>query len=148
VIRAILDANVLISYLLANRSDSVFVALVSSAAAGRFQILVSPGLLVETIASATTKPKLESRVTRAQIGQLVQLLLESGEVIPELESAPAPIFRDPKDDYLLAHAILEGADYLVSGDRDLLALRDISPVKIVSPAEFMLVLSELPEEDD
>lgn len=147
MIRAILDPNVYVSYLLANRQDSTVVAVVSEAAAGRYRILVSPSLLIEVIAVASTKSKLASRITRAQIGRLVQLLLEVAEVIPELEFTPAPISRDPKDDYLLAHGVLEGADYLVSGDRDLLALADISPVKIVSPAEFALILSKLPEED-
>lgn len=148
MIRALLDPNVLVSYLLAKHADSLLVALMASADAGRFRPLVSPSLLVETIASATTKPKLEARITRAQIGQLVQLLLQSGEAIPELEFTPAPVSRDPKDDYLFAHAVLEGADYIVSGDRDVLALRDVSPVKIVTPAEFALMLSGLPEDDD
>ena len=122
--------------------------LISSAASGRFRILVSPGLIVETIASATTKPKLEARITRAQISQLVQLLLLFGEIIPELEFTPAPISRDSKDDYLFAHALLENADYLVSGDRDVLALQSELSVKIVSPAEFARILAELPVDED
>jgi predicted nucleic acid-binding protein len=75
-------------------------------------------------------------------------VLNASELIPELDFTPAPISRDPKDDYLLAHALLEAADFIVSGDRDLLALASISPIKIVSPAEFARILDDIQIVDD
>ena len=54
---------------------------------------------------------------------------------------PIPaVTRDPKDDYLLAHAVLGAADYLVSGDQDLLVLERLEGVKIVTPREFLAVM--------
>jgi uncharacterized protein len=148
MIRAVLDPNVLISYLLSNNPDATVARLMDEAVRERYRILVSPSLLVETIAAAVTKPALASRISRSSVGRLVELLLDVGELVPELELTPAPISRDPKDDYLLAHATLEAADYIVSGDRDLLAIKHISPVKIVSPAEFARILNDLPDEEN
>ena len=49
-----------------------------------------------------------------------------------------PVFlyvpRDPKDNFILATLIAGKAEYLVTGDADLLALRDRYPV--LTPAEF------------
>jgi len=47
--------------------------------------------------------------------------------------------RDRKDDYLLAHAIAGRADYLVSGDADLLSVDRVGGVAIVNPAGFLRV---------
>lgn len=56
---------------------------------------------------------------------------------------PLPV-RDPKDEKILA-AALGGADYLVTGDLDLLVLRDdprLAPLRIVTATEFLAVLAE------
>ena len=51
------------------------------------------------------------------------------------------VTRDRKDDYLLAYAVVGRADYLVTGDRDLLVLGEVEGVRIVSPAGFVGALS-------
>ena len=45
--------------------------------------------------------------------------------------------RDPKDNMFLDCAVAGGAKYLVSGDKDLLMLKGVAGVKILSPAEFL-----------
>ncbi len=44
--------------------------------------------------------------------------------------------RDPKDAPFLAAALAAGADYLITGDRDLLDARDSLPCRVVTVAEF------------
>lgn len=44
--------------------------------------------------------------------------------------------RDPSDRWILATALAGGADVLVTGDQDLLAVRDASPVPILDPRAF------------
>ena len=48
--------------------------------------------------------------------------------------------RDPADDKFIVAAILGRADYIVSGDKDLLSLHDRSPVPILNPRKFLAVL--------
>ena len=50
------------------------------------------------------------------------------------------VCRDPDDDKFLDAAISGGADYLVSGDKDLQALEAFQGVKILSPADFLSLL--------
>jgi putative PIN family toxin of toxin-antitoxin system len=50
--------------------------------------------------------------------------------------------RDPADDKFLACALSAGADFLVSGDADLLTMRDIHGIPIVTVRDF---LEKLPE---
>jgi putative PIN family toxin of toxin-antitoxin system len=44
--------------------------------------------------------------------------------------------RDPKDTPFLAAALAGRADYLVTGDQDLLAAKDVVATRIVTVAEF------------
>ncbi len=49
---------------------------------------------------------------------------------------------DRKDDYLYAHALVGRADYLVSGDKGVLQVRQIGAVQLLSPFEFLQVLRQ------
>ena len=45
--------------------------------------------------------------------------------------------RDPKDDKFLALAVNGQADFIVTGDRDLLVLNPFRGIAIVQPEEFL-----------
>jgi putative PIN family toxin of toxin-antitoxin system len=48
------------------------------------------------------------------------------------------ICRDPSDDMIVNCCLAAGADYLVSGDRDLLEIPEAAlPFRIVTPAAFL-----------
>jgi predicted nucleic acid-binding protein len=48
---------------------------------------------------------------------------------------------DPKDDPIIATALVAKADYLVTGDRaHLLPIREYQSIRIVSPREFLKTL--------
>ena len=61
-------------------------------------------------------------------------------MLVEPEAGPE-LCRDPKDDYLLYTAIAAQADYLVSGDNDLLTLDYIVDTKIITYTEFDMMLN-------
>jgi len=48
--------------------------------------------------------------------------------------------RDPDDNRVLEAAIAGEADYIVTGDRDLLELGSYEGIRIVTPAEFVALL--------
>jgi putative PIN family toxin of toxin-antitoxin system len=58
----------------------------------------------------------------------------TGLVAPSRLSSPA--CRDPDDDMVLGTAIAGQADCIVTGDKDLLVLREFQGIDIVRPAEF------------
>lgn len=47
----------------------------------------------------------------------------------------------PDDDYILAAAVNAGCDYLVTGDKDLLTLKKLEGMSIVTPREFAELIS-------
>ena len=47
-----------------------------------------------------------------------------------------PMSRDPDDDRILACALASGADYLVTGDEDLLVLKQYVGTRILAPRDF------------
>jgi putative PIN family toxin of toxin-antitoxin system len=69
-----------------------------------------------------------------QVETLLQMLIEIVEVV-DVRSAVG-ICRDSKDNFLLALAQDGGADYLITGDHDLLILKKFGKTKIVTLTEF------------
>ena len=53
----------------------------------------------------------------------------------------APVCRDPDDDVVLATALSGRAEYLVTGDDDLLALENYHGIEILSPRQFWEVFA-------
>jgi putative PIN family toxin of toxin-antitoxin system len=47
------------------------------------------------------------------------------------------ICRDPKDDMVIECALAAGADLIVTGDKDLLAVRSHRGIRILKPREFL-----------
>jgi putative PIN family toxin of toxin-antitoxin system len=61
-------------------------------------------------------------------------------VASSVERSPN-VCRDPDDDRILGAAVNAGCAYLVTGDRHLLELKQFAGVVIVSPREFLEVIS-------
>lgn len=141
-LRVLVDVNVFVSYLLfPDRPGSTINALVDAVVARVFVLLLPEDLLDELLRTLTTKPSLASRIAAADAAAFVAALRSLAVSVPPVAD-PAPIrSRDQKDDYLLACSFAAGADYLVSGDEDLLAVADVVPwTSIVGPSDFVHLL--------
>lgn len=140
--RVLADTNLFISYLL-NSGDKSSAAQTFFHAAlieGRFVLLVPQDVLKEIMDTISRKPYLRKYIRPQQAARLVKLVKAIGIEISVIEEPIPKICRDPKDDYLLAYALIGGADYLVTGDQDLLSLQQIGPITIVSPAQFATLI--------
>jgi len=133
-VRAVLDANVIISALL-SRSGSPAVMLVAWQE-GHFELIVSPLLLAE-LERALAYPKLRRRVSAEEAEAVLDWLRRAATVAPDPQGPPPIRSRDPGDDYLLTLAASEDA-LLVSGDDHVLSLQGQSPIH--SPASFLSLL--------
>jgi putative PIN family toxin of toxin-antitoxin system len=135
-LRAVLDANVLISAILSPRGTPA--RLVLAWQAGAFDLVVTPQLLAE-VWRAVAYPKLERLVSPADADAFVDWLSRSATLAVD-PSGPPPVHSDdPDDDYLIALAGAERA-LLVSGDVHLTSLANRMPVR--TPAEFISELGE------
>ena len=79
-------------------------------------------------------PKLRDRISPAEAGELLDLLLSAAETHDDPSSPPPVRSPDPGDDYLIALAATADA-MLVSVDGHLLGLAATIPV--LSPAAFL-----------
>lgn len=135
--RVLIDANVVISYLLYPNRPGTIQTIFKALFEGKFTLLLPEALLDEIVITVTQKPHLRERIALDALELMVESLRTVAEEIPLIESEIPQVTRDPKDDYLLAYAVVGEADVLVSGDKDLLELGEIAGVRIVSPGEFV-----------
>lgn len=140
--RVLIDTNIYISFLLNPKGGDIIPAIFSGWVEGMFTILVSESLLEEIQVTVSDRPHLVGRIPITTLGQFLSLLREESEMISPIEESIPAVTRDPKDDYLLAYALVGKADYLVTGDKDLLVLQaEIPDFEIVSPRQFSEILS-------
>ena len=132
--RAVLDANVLISAILSPRGTPARLLLAWQA--GAFDLVVSPALLAE-LRRALAYPKLERLVPPADAESFVAWIGRSALLAADPDGEPPVHSVDPADDYLITLAAAERA-VLVSGDAHLTVLADRFPVR--TPAQFLASL--------
>ena len=105
-----------------------------------FALLVSPTLVTE-YTRVLARPRLHTRYGLDPTEAAVFLDLIGARAVVVAPRAPLPLtVRDPKDDMVLAAALGGPADYLVTGDDDLLALAGdprLGALSIVTPRAFL-----------
>jgi putative PIN family toxin of toxin-antitoxin system len=104
---------------------------------GRFELSASPALLAE-LADVLARPKFRRYIGADLVTEIIDGLSEDAVIVKDTP-APPGISPDPDDDYLIALARAAGADYIVSGDSDLLDLTDPHP-PVLMPRQFLDVL--------
>jgi predicted nucleic acid-binding protein len=90
--------------------------------------------LSETIINGQIRPKFKKYFSETAIEDLVSLLYEKVELIEITKHFED--CRDEKDDFLLDLAVSGHANYLVTGDADLLILNPFQGVEIISYQSF------------
>jgi predicted nucleic acid-binding protein len=70
-------------------------------------------------------------------------LLRKQEITIHPATVPQIVIRDLDDLPVLAAAIESKADYLVSGDKDIISLFPLKEIKIATPREFWTVISKI-----
>jgi putative PIN family toxin of toxin-antitoxin system len=129
-LRGVFDNNVLVSAaLLGGVPRKAFDKLLDNGV-----VLVSVPVLLE-LADVLNRPKFDKYVTHDERMRFMVSFLKVAEMV-EISQSIA-VCRDPKDDKLLELAISGTADFLVTGDKDLLVLNPFHRVEIITPREFL-----------
>ena len=138
-IRAVLDTNVLVSGLVSSRGAPG--QLVDDWLADRF-VLISSLYLVQELTRVLTYPRIAQRLrlSQADLDALLMALVSKAVITPGQRHLPG-VTRDPKDDAVVACAKEGQANYIVSGDQDLLVLNNYQGVQIVTPQQFIEILA-------
>ena len=128
-IKVIFDTNVWISFLI-GKSLSFIKTYIST---GEIKVVITEQLFKE-IKEVTSRDKFKKYFPQESVLELIELL----ETIAEkVEIKPTHfINRDPKDNFLMDLIDFSKADYLVTGDKDLLEHNQFKTATILTPADF------------
>ena len=128
-LRVIVDTNCWISFLIGRRLSRL-VDLLSNE---RIQLVLCDELL-EEIRDVTSRSKFAKYFPKEDVESLIEFMQLIGEVFEPKQQVT--LCRDEADDYLFALAIEAKANYLVTGDQDLLVLQEIETCRIVDAVTF------------
>ena len=131
----IFDSNIWISFMI----GKTILKLKEIIAEGKIEIIVTDNLIDEIEAVAPRK-RFERYFKDSDIKEFFEYLNSISRKV-EIESE-VNICRDDKDNYLLALAQDCKADYIVTGDKDLLELKQFEETKIIRFNEFIESTSE------
>jgi uncharacterized protein len=133
-LKLVLDSNVLISAFVFGGKPREILDL---AVKGRVDVAISAAILDE-ISGVLGGKKFQypKRIVRALIAEIESLadLVEPGERVNAIQD-------DPEDNRVLECAVASGASVIVSGDSHLLALHTFGQMSIMSPGEFIDLMS-------
>ena len=137
MISAVLDTNVIVSAVLIRGGieDRVLRAWFL----GQYRLVLSVPILEEVL-RVLDYPRIRSRrwMSDEETVHLLERLAESSALVEGKQRLR--ICRDPADDKFVAAALEGKADYIVTGDADLLDLGKYQGIEIVTPRQFLRAL--------
>jgi uncharacterized protein len=127
--RVVIDTNVMISFLIGKRLRKLKDRLSDSTIK-----LVLTEQLINEIKLVTIRPKFKKYFNKQDVTEFLDLVSIIG-VFYKIQDIPK-VCRDSKDNFLLSLSLIGNADYLVTGDKDLLDLKEYKGTKIIRASEF------------
>ena len=136
--RVVLDANVLVSAAISRGPSHRIVQ--DWLRHEPFELVICGRLLGEVRSVLIERPRLRKWISLEAAERYIGTLTAAADVVPDPASGPA-LTRDPDDDYVVHVARAHRADFIASGDADLLEGQEQNP-PVIPPAEFEVRLSQ------
>jgi putative PIN family toxin of toxin-antitoxin system len=127
--KVIIDTYLWISFLISGEHQKMDFLFSS----GKIRLLFSERLFAEFI-GVTGREKFRKYFSKSDIDELAMMMKKVAKIVRT--TTVLTQCRDPKDDFLLELAVDGKADYLITGDNDLLELKTINKTKIVTIGYF------------
>ena len=137
--RIVLDTNVIVSRFLSPAGAPAKV-LDLWKKKGYFDVVVSEEILQE-YARALTYPHIQARhqIPAREIETNIHTFSDIAILVVPTEQITI-VKDDPDDNTFIACALAGNAEYIVSGDRDLLTVRTYKGIRILTPATFLTLI--------
>jgi len=136
--RVVIDPNLLVSYLLTHRGS--IAQIIDTHLAQEDFIRLGCVQLLKELDRVLQYSKFQLYFDDETHLRFVALIASLSELVDVPDEVPR-IIRDPKDDYLIACALIGNAEFLVSGDKDVLVLNAAETVRVVTAKQFLEILS-------
>ena len=133
--RAVFDTNVLVA---AFAAEGICSKILTRGRKKQFHLIGCPIILQEFERFLIKK----FSATRNEAQSALKIVSEAMHNIVLPSQSEQGVCRDPDDDAILACALEAKADYLVTGDVDLLELMMFKGIRIVTPRNFELLFND------
>lgn len=135
-VKVIFDTNVWISFLIGKK-----LSLIEKYITEERIVIITTEQLLSEIKRVTQREKLQKYFPKKSVEDLLKLLSITSK---KVDITPIHfINRDPKDNFLLDLIDFSKADYLVTGDKDLLIHNPFKTAQILTPSKFEETLSQI-----
>ena len=128
--KVIIDTNLWISFLIKKDLRNLDTKIKN----GSVKVLFSLELIEEFL-SVADRPKFKKYFDKNDIEDLVDLFDVYGEIIDVRSNVE--LCEDPKDNFLLSLAKDSKANYLITGDKELLSLKTVFKTKIITMSDYL-----------
>lgn len=132
--RVVIDTDVWISFMLGGHMAGMQRALLSE----QVEVCICDELIRE-IGEVAGRPKIRKHIGPKDMEQTLELMQRYCSFVACREAVAAEV-RDKDDLFLLALAKAVGAEYIITGDKDLLVLGSFHNTRIITPAEAFRLL--------
>jgi putative PIN family toxin of toxin-antitoxin system len=137
MVRVVFDTNVFVSAFIQPKSPPgrLLARLIQG---DKFELVLSTSI-IEEVGRALRYPKVRKRIRLDEddLDLRVAMLGILSTVVSVGRHTVAGVSRDPDDDAILSAAVEGCAEYIVTGDHDLLAIGDYQGIRIVTPRAFL-----------
>jgi uncharacterized protein len=130
VSRIIIDTNLWISFLITKDFTKLDEIIFS-----RHGILVFSQELLEEFMEVAKRPKFRRFFSASDIEEIVETIQEYADFVKV--QTKIEVCRDPKDNFLLSLSVDGNADFLLTGDKDLLELKEFGETVIITISNFL-----------
>jgi len=134
-VKAVIDTNIWISFLIGR----LLTGLEDYILDNLLEIVISDEQL-EEITTVLRRPKFRRHFHNDDIEEFLSLLYKSARIVEVHHTIKD--CRDDKDNFILETAIRGRADYIVTGDKDLLVLNPYRGKQIIGFREFENIMKE------
>ena len=132
--RVVIDTSVHIRYLI--KPGVATRELIETRWLGDEVHMVTAPELIQELEGVLQRDYIQKLIQPAEGQALLDAMRLKAEILPALGSVPS-FTRDPKDDKFVACALIGNAAFVITQDKDLLVLKTLEDVRMVTPYEFI-----------
>ena len=133
--KVVFDTNILIAAFI---TEGICAKLLLRARKKQAHLFICPFILREFQHALTKKIK----AGKDEVKDALELISEAAKETIHPTNEVTGVCRDADDNNILACALAAEADYIVTGDKDLLELKSYRGIKIITPKDFELLFED------
>ena len=132
--KIVIDTNLLISYIIRGGNSPL-----STVIKNENHIILASSELIEEYVSVLMRPKFQKYFDTVNVADILNGFIKLLTLV-HVDST-VKLCRDPNDDFIIQLAISSEADFLITGDNDILILESFGNCQFISLSEFILLNS-------